>query len=267
MVPQPNAELCPTTKLAQIPIGIPGTGGATTVCVWELTNCKNNPVTYAGMVYANCNGAECNCVGGACVAPSPPSLELGTGTMLVDETFAFAGARSQDYLFAELKEPLEDERNRPKTVRSNKKVFSFEIPLYKTMIPGSVGEIMPDWGVKLWRVKYVKALEVRGEGGSQYFALYKIFRDNDRADAGERDVPGDLYIGIRTSDLSGVRELPGGLQLIEATSPQVRKLDANNNCIVREIAVQVPVKKLISGNEKEETRLKWFHLYGSEYAP
>ncbi len=267
VVPQPQAELCPTTKIAQIPLGIPGTGVPTFTCVWELSNCKKNPVTYAGMIYANCDGTDCDCVGGACRASSPPSLDLGNGTMLVDEAFAFANDRSPDYSFVELQQPQEDERNHPKIVRSNKKVFPFEIPSYKTMIPNAVGEIMTGWGVKLWRVKYVKALEVRGDGSSQYFALYKIFRDNGRSDAGERDVPGDLYIGIRTSDLSGVKELPGGLDLIEVTSAKVRKLDANCNCIVREIAVQVPVKKLISGDEKEETRLKWFHLYGSEYKP
>lgn len=259
----PPAGQCPTTKIAEIPTGMTSSAVPTSVCLWELSDCSANPVSYAGTMYADCNGSVCVCSGGLCSSATPPVIEPGTPVVVDDEFVALLMDDKRDYLYASVVQPPLLNRP-PKEVRSNKHVIPCAVPDKSIMIPPNEGDIMPNWGQNLWRVKYLKALQLRDNSDAQFFALYKVFNAVGGNPDGKTDLPGDIYIGIRTTDPGNPANVPGGMSIININSNQVKKLEKNNSGVIREVVVQLAIPQRGQSGNTGNPR-KWFHLYGAEY--
>jgi hypothetical protein len=185
---------------------------------------------------------------GSCGSTTPPIIGPGTPVVVEDEFVAFLMHDKRDYHYVSVEQPALSNRL-PKTIRSNKQVIPFSVPDKSEMIPENVGDIMTDWGKNLWRVKYLKALQLRNNSDSQFFALYKVFNENWGNPDGATDLPGDIYIGIRTTNPGNPGNVPGGMSIINFNSNNVKELEKNNNGVIREVAVQLAIpQKGQSGN-------------------
>lgn len=142
-----------------------------------------------------------------------------------------------------------------------KQEMPWVVPLASRLIQDTEGQITT-FGVGDFKVKYLKALRLQAPGGTQYFALFKIFRSDNDDDVGDDFETSDGYIGIRVGTPSG-QPAGGYLDLNSNSTTDFQKLDKftptdpNGTGYVREAGARLPIA---SSDDDEGT---WFHLYGT----
>lgn len=272
---------CPTGLASSFP-----QGSTETICLWIITDC---PTGTTGSMFGACAGAACNCVGVECsgdnfLDPSgtgvidddpstdpgdggegegdgpPPPPEGGPGVELdmPDNSKPIRTVSAASHILTST--VAIQAETRKKVFVSNKKDLKRITPISSKLVPATAGAIT-DFGQGDYKTKYLKALKLKVGSADEYYALYKVFKNNAGNANGDQDLAADHYVGIRMSQPP--TEPPGGYATLNANAGgRFKKLgkfeSVSGTGHVREAAVRLPIKRGVKG-----TPMTWFHLFGT----
>ena len=265
---------CPSEIISSFP-----QGNGETICVWTAVDCMAGS---SATMYGSCDGSACSCVGSACScadqmvlepggieviendppdstppgpAPGPgvPEAALNSSGLPVAQQNANVRFQILTGLTTVNQPPA-----RRKIFVGNKKDLKRTTPVASKLVPNQADELTT-FGRNGNTAKYLKCLKLKVGSTDEYFALFKIFKDDMANPNGDQDLETDQYVGLRISEPSKLP--PGGyVQLNSNAAGRVKKLgkfDGANN-YVREVGVRIPVKRATSGSP-----MTWFHLFGT----